>query len=212
MANVVFKARERTDFGSSASRRLRKRGRVPAVIYGHGGTMNIDLDTREFSGGIKGATESTIVKVDLNGINHEAFVKATQRNIRDGEILHVDFYEIETDKVLRARVPLHIFGSPVGVRDGGVLETSLHSIELECLPKDLPPRIDVDISGLKVNQTIHVSNLALGEGIKLISGAEQVVAMVKFAKAEAAPVAEEAAPAAGTAAPAAGAKDAKAEK
>jgi large subunit ribosomal protein L25 len=215
MAGIVFNAKNRTGFGSAVSRRLRREGRVPAVIYGHAGSMTVDLDAREFSSGIRGATESTIVQVDVDGKSHEAFVKATQRDIRSGDILHVDFYEVETGKALRARVPLHIFGNPAGVRDGGVLEVALHHIEVECLPKDLPPRVDVDISGLKVNQTVHVRDLALKDGVKLISSEDQVIALVKFAKAEVeAPAAEEAAaPAAGTAAtPSAPAKEADGKK
>jgi large subunit ribosomal protein L25 len=218
MANIVFKAADRTNFGSSASNRLRRAGRVPAVIYGQGSSISVELDAHEFSNGIKGVTESTIVQVDVNGKSHDTFVKATQRDIRDGKILHVDFYEIETGKPLRARVPLRIFGSPVGVRDGGVLETAIHAIEVECLPKDLPPRVEVDIGDLKVNQTIHVRDLKLGDGVKLISGADQVVALVKFAKVEAVAEAAPEEAAAGTAAGAAGAaaapaaKDAKPDK
>ena len=196
MANVVFSAKKRIEFGSAVSRRLRRAGRLPGVIYGQGETINVDLDTREFSQGIRGATESTIVKIEVEGKTHQAFVKDTQRNIMTGTILHVDFYEIETDKILRAHVSVHIHGNPVGVRDGGVLETSLHEIEVECLPKDLPERINVDISGLKANQAIHVRDLDLGSGVKLISAGDQVVAVVKFAKAENAAAQEDAAPAA----------------
>jgi large subunit ribosomal protein L25 len=208
MANVVFKAKSRTDFGSAVSRRLRRAGRIPAVIYGKGGTMSIDLDAHEFATGIRSVSESTIVKIDIDGTGHDAFVKATQRNIMDGNILHVDFYEIEMGKILRARVSLHISGNPVGVRDGGILETPLHDIEVECLPKDLPPRINVDISDLAVNQSLHVRDLKLGEGIKLISGEDQVVALVKYAKEE--KVAPGAAEDVAAAAAPADAKDAKA--
>jgi large subunit ribosomal protein L25 len=104
---------------------------------------------------------------------------------------------------------LHIHGNPVGVRDGGVLETPLHEIEVECLPKDLPERINVDISSLKANQAVHVRDIALSDGVKLISAVDKVIALVKYAKAEAAPVVEESA-----AAPVADAKAApeKAEK
>jgi large subunit ribosomal protein L25 len=191
MSSIVFSAKTRTVFGSAKSARLRRQGRVPGVIYGKNAdgkrdTIHIDLDKRELSGGLRSISESTIVKIDVEGTAHDAFVKATQRNILDGDILHVDFYEIEMGKTLRARVSVHITGSPVGVRDGGVLETPLHDIEVECLPKDLPERITVDISGLNVNQSIHVRDLPLGEGVKLISGEDQVVALVKFAKAEAA--------------------------
>jgi large subunit ribosomal protein L25 len=115
-------------------------------------------------------------------------------------------------------VSLRIQGNPIGVREGGILETPLHDIEVECLPGDLPERLDVDVSSLKANQAIHVRDLVLGDKVKLISNPDQVVALVKFAKAETAPAAEEAAaetaeggaaPASGAAAPAA---DKKSEK
>jgi large subunit ribosomal protein L25 len=149
------------------------------------------LDALEFIHGVKGISESTIVKVEVDGKIHDAFVKDTQRNITDGKVLHVDFYEVESNTALRARVSVHVHGSPIGVREGGILESPLHDIEVECLPKDLPERIDVDISDLKVNQSIHVRDLALGSGVRLISGGDQVVALVKFAKAETAPAVEE---------------------
>ncbi|MDR2841983.1 MAG: 50S ribosomal protein L25 [Spirochaetaceae bacterium] len=193
MGNVVFKAQSRSAFGSANAGRLRRSGRIPGIIYGKGEAIPIDLDEREFVNGIKGISESTIVKVDVNGASHDAFVKDTQRNIINGSIIHVDFYEIEMGKVLRTHVSVHTFGNPVGVRDGGVLETPLHDIEVECLPKDLPENIRVDISGLGVNQSIHVRDIQLGSGVKLISEADQVVALVKFAKAEAAVAVEAAA-------------------
>lgn len=210
MSKVIFKAHNREDKGSGTARRLRRLGRIPAVMYGRKGSpVSLDLDSHEFMNSIRGISESTIVTVDIDGQNHDAFVKDTQRDIRDGNILHVDFYEVESNTLVRARVSLHINGNPIGVREGGILETPLHDIEVECLPGVLPERLDVDIGSLKVNQAIHVRDLALGGGIRLISNPDQVVALVKFAKAEAAPAAEAeavegaaaaAAPAAGTAA------------
>jgi len=196
MSQVVLAAKNRIERGSAAVRRLRRAGRVPGVLYGRSGeSVALDLDAKEFAGGIRGISESTIVKVEVDGKSYEAFVKDTQRNIVSGGIIHVDFYEVEKDRILRAHVPLLLKGNPIGVRDGGVLEAPLHDIEVECLPKDLPERLVVDITELKANQSIHVRDIALGAGVKLISGADQVVALVKYAKeekAEAAPAAEEA--------------------
>jgi large subunit ribosomal protein L25 len=158
------------------------------VIYGRSGqAVAIDLDAKEFVNGVKNISESTIVKVEIDGKSYDAFVKDTQRNIRDGKVLHVDFYEVESGVSLRAKVSIVIQGTPVGVREGGIFEFPLHEIEVECLPKDLPERIEVDVSGLKVNQSIHVRDVVFGEGIRIISGADQVVALVKFAKAGAEP-------------------------
>jgi large subunit ribosomal protein L25 len=161
-------------------------------MYGRSGQpVAIDLDAAELAGGLKGISESTIVKIHIDGKNHDAFVKDTQRNIVSGGILHVDFYEVDSAQILRARVPLHVTGNPVGVRNGGIFESPLHDIEVECLPKDLPERIHVDVSTLDVNQSIHVRDLALGEGVRLISGGDQVIALVKFARAEEAAATEE---------------------
>ena len=207
MGNVVLLAKKRENTGSAESRRIRRSGRIPAVMYGRSGkAVSLVLDKLEFLRNTKGISESTIVKVDVEGESYNAFVKDTQRNIIDGNILHIDFYEVESGVVLRAKVSLVLTGNPVGVREGGNLEKQSHEIEVECLPKDLPERIEVDISELKVNQSLFVRDIPLAEGIKLISPPDQVVAIVKYAKAEAAAEpAAEAVPAAGTAAPAAGA-------
>jgi large subunit ribosomal protein L25 len=197
MSQVVLSAKNRPGTGSSAARRIRRSGRIPAVLYGRSGrSIPIDLDAKEFIQGVKNISESTIVKVDIDGKSYDAFVKDTQRNITDGNVVHVDFYEVESGIALRARVSIHIIGTPIGVREGGILESPLHEIEVECLPKDLPERIEVDVSELKVNQSIHVRDIALGEGVRLISGADQVVALVKFAKTETIAATEEEAAAA----------------
>jgi large subunit ribosomal protein L25 len=221
MGKVVLTAKNRQKSGSAEARRMRRGGRIPAVLYGRSGkAVSLDLDAMEFVRSTKNISESTIVKVETDDKSYDAFVKNTQRNIIDGNILHVDFYEVESGVALRAKVSLHLHGNPAGVREGGNLENPLHEIEVECLPKDLPERIEIDISGLKVNQSLHVRDIPLAEGVKLISGADQVVALVKFAKAEAAPAAETAAgatPAAGAAsaagaAPAAGSAPAEKKK
>ena len=199
MSQVVLSARNRQSKGSAEARRIRRTGRIPGVIYGRSGkAVSIDLDALEFINRVKGISESTIVKVDLDGKPYDAFVKATQRNIIDGAILHVDFYEVESGVALRARVSINLKGSAIGVREGGVLEFPLHEIEVECLPKDLPERIEVDISNLGANQSIHVKDIVLSDAIRVISAPDQVVALVKYAREEAvaAPVAEEAAAAA----------------
>jgi large subunit ribosomal protein L25 len=180
-------AKNRQETGSAVARRLRRGGRIPGVLYGKKGqSVPLDLDELEFVRGIKGVTESTIVKVDVEGKAYDAFIKDTQRNIMDGKILHVDFYEIEADAVLRSKVSVVIDGNPVGVREGGVLELPRQVVEVECLPKDLPERLFVDISDLKIGQSVHVRDLPLADGVKLVSSADKVVALVKFPKGAAA--------------------------
>jgi len=208
MSQVVLKAKNRQNNGSTAARKIRRDGRIPGVLYGRSGkAVSIDLDALEFTTGVKSISESTIVKVDVEGKTYDAFVKDTQRNIINGKVLHVDFYEVESGVTLRARVSIQLKGNAIGVRDGGIFEFPLHEIEVECLPKDLPERIELDISNLGVNQSIHVRDIALAQGIRVISSLDQVVALVKYAKEEKveAPTEEAAAAAAaaaaGTAAP-----------
>jgi large subunit ribosomal protein L25 len=208
MSQVVLKAQSRQTKGSVEARKTRRAGRIPGVLYGRSvKAISIDLDALEFTTGIKNISESTIVKVEVDGKIYDVFVKDTQRNILDGKILHVDFYEVESGIALRARVSIHLKGSAIGVREGGVLEFPLHEIEVECLPKDLPERLEVDISNLGANQSIHVRDLALSEAVRVISAPDQVVALVKYAREEkSAPAAAEAEAAV---APAAEAKETK---
>jgi len=114
----------------------------------------------------------------------------------------------ELVKPCRARVSISLKGNAIGVREGGVLEFPLHEVEVECLPTDLPERIELDISNLGANQSIHVRDLSLKEGVRILSNKDQVIALVKYAKeeAKAEPTEEElaAAAAAAAAAPAAG--------
>jgi large subunit ribosomal protein L25 len=213
--SVVLQAKNRELSGSLNSRRLRRAGRIPAVLYGREGkAVSIDLDGQEFMNKARNVTESTIVEVQVDGKSVDAFVKDTQRNIMNGKVLHVDFYEIERGKILRAHVSIRLKGNPIGVRNGGILEFPLHDIEVECLPKDLPPRIELDIADLDVNQSLYVKDLTLGENVKVLTPEDNVVVLVKYAKDETpAPAAATAAApdAAGAAAAAPGAAAAPAE-
>ena len=183
MSKVVLTARSRESKGSAEARRIRRAGRIPGVLYGRSGkAVSLDLDAVELSSRLKTISESTIVKVEIDGKAHDAFVKDTQRNILDGKILHVDFYEVESGVLLRARVSVQVKCNPIGVREGGVLENPLHEVEVECMPADLPERIIVDVSDLGVNQAIFVRDLPLAKTIKVLSGSDQMVAQVKMVR------------------------------
>ena len=95
---------------------------------------------------------------------HEVLVKDYQRDNLSGQILHVDFYEFERGKALRTRVPIRLTGNPVGVKEGGILESQLRELDLECLPKDLPEEIVLDISELGLDKALHVRDLMLPPG------------------------------------------------
>ncbi|GAB1484088.1 50S ribosomal protein L25 [Treponema sp.] len=213
MDQVVFTASKRVDLGSRNASRLRRSGRIPAVMYGNSGAaLSVDLDALDFAKGIRGISESTIVKLNVDGVNHEAFVKDTQVDIISNKFLHVDFYEVQNDKLVRARVPVYVIGTAVGTREGGIMEVPLHELEVECFPKSLPEKIEVDVSALKPNQSIHVRDIKLSSDIRVLTSGDHVVALVKFAKAEVVEDAAEVVPAAGVAPVAAPAAAAAAPK
>ena len=190
MEQKMLNANERTVFGKSAASKIRKAGRIPAVMYDrHGKAVSLDVDEREFMKLFKVVTESTIVKVVVGDKDHEVFIKEFQHNIVSDKIEHVDFYEVERGKVLRTKVKIKLEGSPEGVRHGGVLEAGITELEVECLPKDLPPRIVVDVSALDVNHSLHVRDIPLNEAVSVLTSPDMTIAAVKFTAVDA-PVAE----------------------
>jgi len=177
--------------GKGSAGRLRGNGKIPAVIYGHTTPTAITVDAREFRNAFKRITENTIVELHMPGGVHEVLVKDYQRDNLTGQILHVDFYEFEKGKALRTRVPIRLIGNPIGVKEGGILESLLHVLEVECLPKDLPEEITLDINELGLDRAMHVKDLVLPEGVRALPTPDQVVCLVAHRKAE-----EEVAPAA----------------
>ncbi len=205
MSQPVLNAAVRSAGSKGDAKRLRAAGKIPAVVYNHKGESRpLSLDAKEYLQQIAGATESTLVKLQIEGKTVEAFIKDRQLDWRTSSIVHIDFFEVQKGTAMKAHVSIHLDGIPVGVRQGGILENPVHELEVECLPKDLPARIEIDVSGLEANHSVHVRDLGTKyPGVKFLSSPDQVVAVVKYLKAEAvveapaeaAPVAE-AAPAA----------------
>lgn len=202
----------RTQRRKSASGRLRRAGKIPAIVYGHADPMAITVDAHEFRTAFKRITENTIVQLTMPEGVHEVLVKDYQRDNLGGRIMHIDFYEFEKGRPLRTRVPVRLAGAPVGVKEGGILETLIHELDIECLPKDLPEEIAFEISDLALNHSLHVRELALPDGVRVLNSPEQVVCVVAVRKVEeeAKPAAEE--EAAEAAAPAEGQAAAEGEK
>ena len=185
MNQSVLKAAPRGKTTKGELNHLRANGQIPAVIYGGGSVATqILLDEKEFLKVASNISESTILGIDVGGVKKRAFVKARQRDTLSTQIIHVDFLEVVSGRMLHARVPLHLVGVPVGVREGGVLENPGHEIEVECDPDHLPEGIEVDVSELHANHSIHVRDLKVGDKVKVLSSPELVVAVVKFMKEE----------------------------
>lgn len=185
MSQHVISAEQRSVGTRGALNSLRRNGCLPAVIYNrHGKSVPITLVAKDFSKAVIGVSESTIVKLNVGSESYECLIKDRQLDWLRGQILHVDFFEVESGVVIRAKVPVHLIGIPVGVREGGILENPVHEIEVECLPKDMPEKFDVDINDLKANHSIHVRDISHADTVKFLSSGDQVVALVKYAKGE----------------------------
>lgn len=184
MDRKVLEARVREARGKRAARRLRAEGRLPAVIYGGKGVSTpIDISESEFAKIFRQITKTTTIDIRLDdGRDVIAFVKDFQHDIISDSVRHVDFYEVEPDKMIRVKIRVRLAGAPDAVRLGGVLESGIPEIEIECLPKDMPERISVDVTRLGLNETIFVKDLALGEGVKVLTPGDSPVASVRHAR------------------------------
>ena len=192
MEQKTLSAMERKERSKGANRRLRLEGKIPAVVYGHAGSSSIAVDEREFSQKFKRISENTIISLSFEGKNRDVLLKDFQDDVLTGKIVHIDFYEVEKDRALRTNVPVRLLGTAAGVRDGGVIDQGLHRIEVECLPKDIPEQITVDVSTLNVGDSIHVRDITPPSGVRFVNGGEQVVVSVIYIKEEvAAPAAAE---------------------
>ncbi len=181
---------ERKEFKKGPAKQLRKEGMIPAVIYGHTDPVHISVNAREFGKKFKVVTENTIISLDMGGKNIEVLVKDLQEDIITETIKHIDFYEIEKGKALKTHVPVHLKGNAVGVKEGGLLEQKMDQLEVECLPKDLPEEIAIDISGLGMGESIHIKDISLPAGVKVLDGEERTIVVVTAPKSDA-PATEE---------------------
>lgn len=173
------------DFGSAGSRRVVRSGRIPAVVYGKKGVapLYITLDAREFNMKKNTFTETTLITLKIDGEDdRNVFVKDIQDNLLKGVIQHVDFFEVTFGQLLRTKVSVVLEGSPVGVKDGGVLEQVTHEIEIECFPRNLPEKLVADVSNLGINETFRISDLQIPSEIKVLEDPDTTIASVKMVR------------------------------
>ncbi len=162
----------RPDLGTGSSRRLRRQGKVPAIIYGGGRKPRaVVLDharlLREME---QEAFYTSILTLTLGEVSQPVVVKDLQRHPSRRQVLHLDFLRIREDEKISLNVPLHFLGGDVavGVREqGGEVSVQLTEVEVSCLPKDLPENIEVDISELELNQRLHLTDIEIPEGVEL---------------------------------------------
>ncbi len=189
----VLKIEDRTETGKNCSRRYRADGKIPAVVYRQGiDTKMILLDASEWES-LSNHDLNLVTLKDQKGKETQVLIKEVQENLLKNEIVHMDFLEIRQDQVITAEIAVHTTpGSvPVGVTQGGILEQPMHTIEVSCLPKDLPEGIEVDISGIEIDESLYVSDLVLPEGVTATADPESIVFHVAHQQEEEEPEAAE---------------------
>jgi large subunit ribosomal protein L25 len=184
MEHKTLAIKEREKINKGANNRLRKDGLIPAVVYGHQAPVSITVDAKEFNKKFYTVSENTLINLETGKKTYEVLVKDYQEDILTGKITHIDFYEVEKGKLLKTKVPIHVKGIAIGVKEGGILEHLLHEMEVECLPKDIPADILVDITELALHHSIHVRDIPTEEGVRFLNAPDQVIVLVTHKKAE----------------------------
>jgi large subunit ribosomal protein L25 len=200
----ILEAQTRKPGTKNEARRVRRDGKIPAVVYGAGkDSLPISVDPRVVTRILNSETgHNTIFDLALNGENTKAMIVDWQYEPIKGRLLHIDLKRIALDKVLRVSVPIFLKGEAAGVKqEGGILEQMLREVEIECLPADIPSHIDVDVSHLTFGKVLRVADLPHSEKVKFLTDSNQPVAHVTSVKEEVV-VAPEAAAADAAAAPA----------
>lgn len=198
---IIVRAEARDRVGSSAMGRVRREGRIPAVVYSEGRPgENVQIVAHDFAQMMKHHhSEQMIVDLDVAGSKpRKVLLKAMQHHPVKGNVTHIDFYEVSMTRKLRVTIPLRLVGEPVGVsQQGGILDHLLRFIEIECLPADIVEDIPIDVAELAVGKHLSVKDIKLDAAkFTILTGADLAIAAVSLPKAEE----EVAAPAEGEAA------------
>jgi len=195
MAEIILKAERRTDFKKSTSNQMRKSGIIPGIYYSFG-EEPIPIKVNELSlRPLVFTSESNIVSLQIEGENKplSCILKDTQFEPVTSRIIHFDLIGLKEGEMLTIEVSVILKGNAVGVKEGGIVQHNLHKLEIKCLPQNIPPHIDVDITNLSISDSIKVSDLKF-EGIEILNDENasivSVVPPVQEAKPEEAAAAE----------------------
>ncbi len=186
MAIVSLNATARDVSGKGTARSLRRSGQVPAVIYGHGrDPQRLSLNARDLDkmlGHIQ--AESTVIEVTVGGHTAKTLIREIQRHPIKRQILHVDFQALVAGEKVTVNIPIVLNGIPEGVRlEGGVLDQTLRELEIEVDPSDIPDHVELDITNMVIGDSLHVSDIKLPAGVKILDDPETSVAVLAAPRA-----------------------------
>jgi len=182
MEAQVLPIKTRSEIGKNANHKLRTQGYIPAVLYSHGVSQAIMVEKKNFFKIFKGhISENLLIDLQFNDQHSapvKAFIKDYQRNPITDEILHLDFFKVTMTETITTKAPIEIIGASIGVKQGGILEIIEREIEVECLPTDLPEKVQIDVTNLAMGQSIHVKDIILPKGVQILSSPESVIVAV----------------------------------
>ena len=181
MSDIVVSAEARALRGKNEARRLRARGRIPAIVYApQKENLAVSVSPRELAAVFKtGAAESTLVDLELEGKRRKVILKDYQVHPVRSEFLHADFYEVALDKPLTVKVHIELQGVPVGVKTfGGLLEFITREVTVSCLPLDIPRKFEIDITGLEIGGSVRAGSIPMPANVKLMTDPDHLIAQV----------------------------------
>ena len=176
--SIELTVESRSEMGSRANKRLRDKGLVPAVIYGHKeAVLPVKLNRKEVSTHINRGAHLFALK--LGGQSENVLIKDVQYNHLGDEVLHVDFTRVDLNERVTVTVPLELKGTPKGEEEGAVLQQTLNDLEIECLVTEIPDAIRHNVTDMEKDSVLHVSDLKPPAGVKILNDPEVIVATVK---------------------------------
>lgn len=198
MAEVTLEVSRREGTGKELAKKLRRDGKVPAVVYGgHKESVAITVDRKAVSELVQksehGVRSIFLLKMAGSDQKRHAMIKEITINPISRQMQHIDFVRVVMDEKLKVTVPVHVIGTAIGVKEGGLLDWQVRELHLECLPTAIPDSIDVDVTSLNHHEYIRVKDLQLADGVKVLDDAERVIVGVTHARAEVAEAVAEAA-------------------
>jgi large subunit ribosomal protein L25 len=189
MAEVTLEVARREQSGKGVARKLRADGKIPAVVYGgHREPVAIEVDRKAVSELVQksehGVRSVFLLKMAGTDQQRHAMIKEVTIDPVSRKMMHIDFVRVVMDEKVRVTVPVHLHGTSIGVKEGGLLDFQVRDIHIECLPNAIPDSIEVDVSPLGSHDYYRVKDLNLPEGVKVLDDPERVVVGVTHARAE----------------------------
>jgi large subunit ribosomal protein L25 len=192
MPEVTLEVSRREGTGKSVVRKLRQQGTVPGVVYGgHRDPVAIMVDRKAITDLIQrsqhGVRSVFLLKMAGTDQQRHAMIKDIQIDPISRKMMHVDFIRVVMDEAVRVTVPVVITGTPIGVKEGGLLDFQVRDLHVECLPNAIPDKVEIDISNLGIHNYFRISDLSLPEGVKVLDDLDRVVVGVTHQRAEVVP-------------------------